>query len=85
MVTVGNPGNANDVTGFGAVPYEFRIMAYEWTNTQYVTFLNSVDPEGTNPNAIYSPAMDTDARGGISVASNAPNGSKYFAKPNMGN
>jgi formylglycine-generating enzyme required for sulfatase activity len=85
MVTVGNPGNANDVTGFGAVPYEFRIMAYEWTNAEYVTFLNSVDPDGANPNAIYSPAMDADARGGISVASNAPSGAKYFSKPNMGN
>jgi sulfatase modifying factor 1 len=89
-VTVGDPGNAADTTGVpnpvGAVAYEFRIMRTEWTNDQYVDFLNAVDPEGLNPYGIYrSPQMGSDARGGINFSSTNTNGSKYSSKPNMGN
>jgi hypothetical protein len=41
-VTVGDPGNPADVTGFGAVPYVFQIAKHEVTNEQYVEFLNAV-------------------------------------------
>lgn len=42
-VFVGHPGNAADAsTGFGSVPYEFRIGKYEITIGEYVVFLNSV-------------------------------------------
>ena len=83
-VTVGDPGNAADDTGYGAVSGEFRIMQFEWTNSQYVEFLNAVDPSGTNPNAVYNADMGSSARGGISFDSGAASGSKYAVKPNMG-
>ena len=54
MVTVGNLGNANDTTGYGAVNYEYQIGKYDVTIGQYTTFLNAADPNGTNPNGIYN-------------------------------
>ena len=40
-VTVGHPENPSDSTGFGKVPYEYRIGKYEVTNAEYCEFLNS--------------------------------------------
>jgi sulfatase modifying factor 1 len=42
LVPVGNPGNAPDTTGYGAVPYEYQIGKYEVTIGQYAAFLNAV-------------------------------------------
>ncbi len=86
MVTVGDPGNTADTSpaGYGAVATSFQIMKYEWTNSQYVDFLNSVDPSGANPNSVYHLNMGSSARGGISFTSGAASGSKYAAKSNMG-
>jgi sulfatase modifying factor 1 len=83
-VTVGDPGNAADTTGYGAVADSFQIMKFEWTNSQYVQFLNAVDPSGMNPNAIYNINMGSNLWGGISFTSGASDGSKYAAKTNMG-
>ncbi|MDA1200348.1 MAG: SUMF1/EgtB/PvdO family nonheme iron enzyme [Planctomycetota bacterium] len=83
-VTVDDPGNVADDTGYGAVTDSFQIMKYEWTNSQYVDFLNAVDPNGTNPNFVYHTVMGYDARGGISFAGGNAAGSKYAAKTNMG-
>ncbi len=87
-VTVGDPGNAADTTGIpnpaGAVATAFQIMKYEWTNSQYVEFLNAVDPNGTNPNSVYNINMGSNARGGISFDTNASAGSKYAARTDMG-
>jgi formylglycine-generating enzyme required for sulfatase activity len=66
------------------VATSFQIMKFEWTNSQYAGFLNSVDPNGTNPNSVYNASMGSDARGGISLTSGAAAGSKYAAKTNMG-
>jgi hypothetical protein len=33
------------------VNYEYQIMTFEWTNAQYVAFLNAIDLQGTNPNS----------------------------------
>ena len=41
LVTVGDPGNAADTNGFGAVPYPFQISKHEVTTAQYVAFLNA--------------------------------------------
>lgn len=83
-VTVGDPGNTNDTTNRGAVATSFQIMKYEWTNSQYVDFLNAVDASGTNPNSVYNTAMGSDVRGGISFTSGASLGSKYATKTDMG-
>jgi len=82
-VTVGDPGNAADTTGYGAVAASFQIMKYEFTNQQYVEFLNAVDPNGTNPNSIYNASMGSNARGGINFTSGTTAGSKYASKTNM--
>jgi formylglycine-generating enzyme len=85
-VTVGDPGNTADTApaGYGAVATSFQIMKYEWTNSQYVDFLNSVDANGANPNSVYNTSMGSDARGGISFTSGAASGSKYAARSSMG-
>jgi formylglycine-generating enzyme required for sulfatase activity len=83
MVTVGNPGNANDpATGsvYGRVDYSYQIGKYDVTIAQYTAFLNAADPTGTNPNGIYKGQMDTDRNNaGISFDAGALSGSKYAA------
>lgn len=58
LVTVGNPGNAADTTGFGAVNYEYQIGMYDVTIGQYVEFLNAV--ARTDSYGLYSLMMATD-------------------------
>jgi formylglycine-generating enzyme len=82
-VTVGDAGNAADDTTYGAVAEDFRIMKYEWTNSQYVEFLNAIDPQGTNPNSVYNATMGSNARGGI-TNTGTTDGSRYAFKSNMG-
>jgi sulfatase modifying factor 1 len=82
-VTVGDPGNAADTTGFGAVTSTFKIMTFEFTNSQYAAFLNAVDPDGTNPNSIYNGDMGSNVRGGI-TNTGTTSGSRYAVKSNMG-
>jgi len=61
-VTVGDPGNPGDTevmsdgtTGYGAVPYIYRISKYEVTNAQYAEFLNAVAK--TDTNGLYNATM----------------------------
>jgi sulfatase modifying factor 1 len=82
-VTVGDPGNAADDTTYGAVADSFQIMKYEWTNSQYVQFLNAIDPDGVNPNDVYNANMGTSALSGISFDTNSSSGSKYAVRANM--
>ncbi|MBE7498372.1 MAG: SUMF1/EgtB/PvdO family nonheme iron enzyme [Verrucomicrobiaceae bacterium] len=82
---VGNAGNANDSTGYGAVDYDYMIGTYEVTNAQYAAFLNAVDPGGTNTLSLYNGNMGSTARGGISFISGNAAGSKYQVKANMDN
>lgn len=81
---MGDPGNAADITGYGAVAGSFRIMTFEFTNSQYTEFLNAIDPAGSNPNSVYSSNMGTGSLGGISLNLGAPTGSRYAVRPNMG-
>jgi sulfatase modifying factor 1 len=63
MVTVGNPGNANDpATGslYGGVAYEYQIGKYAVTIGQYTAFLNSV--ARTDTYSLYSPTLASDPR-----------------------
>ncbi|MEM9645126.1 MAG: SUMF1/EgtB/PvdO family nonheme iron enzyme [Planctomycetota bacterium] len=84
-VSVGNAGNANDTTGFGRVDYAFNIGKYEVTNTQYVEFLNSADPQGTNSLGLYNAQMTTHPSGGILRDTTAAAGSRYRLKSGRGN
>lgn len=54
-VTVGDPGNTADTTGYGAVAEAFRIGKYEVTIGQYVEFLNAV--AAADPYWLYSDDM----------------------------
>jgi sulfatase modifying factor 1 len=47
MVTVGDPGNADDTTGYGSVGYEYQIGKFEITIGQYAAFLNAVAKSDT--------------------------------------
>ena len=78
---VGDPGNAVDATGYGAVSNTFQIMRYEFTNQQYAEFLNSV--AATDPYSLYNQNMGNDARGGI-TRSGESGAYSYAAKTSMG-
>jgi formylglycine-generating enzyme required for sulfatase activity len=58
-VHVGNPGNANDTTGFGGVAYEYKVAQNETTVGDYVQFLNAVAK--SDPYALYNPSMGSDS------------------------
>jgi formylglycine-generating enzyme required for sulfatase activity len=58
MVTVGNPGNANDTTGYGAVGYSYQIAKYDVTIGQYTEFLNAV--AATDTYSLYADSMSYD-------------------------
>ena len=85
-VTVGDPGNAADTApaGYGDVAATFQIMKYEFTNQQYVDFLNSVATV-SDPYNYYAPtAQGGDPRCGV-IRSGAAGSYVYSVKPNMGN
>ena len=42
FVTVGDPNNAPDTTGYGTVSYSYKISKYEITVAQYYGFINSI-------------------------------------------
>lgn len=57
-VTVGNPGNADDFTGYGGVSYVYNIGVKEVNLFQYSTFLNAV--AATDTYELYNTGMETD-------------------------
>ena len=56
-VTIGNPGNADDTTGFGGVGYTYNIGTYEVTLNQYTSFLNAV--AATDTYGLYTTSFAT--------------------------
>ena len=58
MAPVKHSGNPPDSTGFGAVPYDFRIGKYEVSIAQYCAFLNAVAK--SDPHSLYNSLMATD-------------------------
>ena len=60
MVTVGNPGNANDTGGTqnGAVAYSYQIGTYDVTIGQYAAFLTAV--AATDTYSLYNSSMGSD-------------------------
>ena len=57
-VTVGNPGNPNDSTGYGGVATTYAIGKYEVTLNHYREFLAAVAV--TDTYGLYNPSMGTD-------------------------
>ena len=84
-VTVGDAGNAADTdpAGFGDVSTAFQIMKYEFTNQQYVDFLNSVATVSDTVNYYAPVAQGGDARCGV-IRSGAAGSYVYSVKENMG-
>jgi sulfatase modifying factor 1 len=80
-VTVGDAGNAADTTTYGAVADAFRIMKFEFTNSQYAEFLNSV--AATDTYSLYDAGMGSNPIGGI-TQSGPPGTFTYAVKSNMG-
>jgi formylglycine-generating enzyme required for sulfatase activity len=56
MVTVGDPGNAADTTGYGGVGYTFQMGKYDVTAAQYAAFLNAVATT-SDPYGLYNSNM----------------------------
>jgi formylglycine-generating enzyme required for sulfatase activity len=84
-VTVGDAGNVADTdpSGFGDVAAPFQIMKYEFTNQQYVDFLNSVATV-SDPYNYYAPtAQGGDPRCGV-TRSGVAGSYVYSVKANMG-
>jgi len=54
-VTVGDTGNAQDKTGYGAVAYEYQIAKFETTVGQYAEFLNDV--AANDSHGLWNPSM----------------------------
>lgn len=68
LVTVGDADNASDVTGYGAIPYEYKIGKFEVTNEEYCEFLSAVaksDPHGLYDSRMDEWNPDADRWGGI--------------------
>ena len=86
-VPIGNANNPIDETvvsdgstGYGSVPYNYRISTYEVTNAQYVDFLNAVG--ASDPHALYNAKMGSNPRGGI-IQSGESGSYRYSLKANM--
>ena len=64
MVTVGDPWNPPDTSGYGTVRNVYYIGKYEVTNAEYSEFLNAV-AAGADPNDLYDNKMGSGISGGI--------------------
>jgi formylglycine-generating enzyme required for sulfatase activity len=78
-VTVGDPGNAADITGYGAVSNVFAIGKYEVTIGQYNTFLNGVASVTSDSYIVnlWNASMATD----LNIAGISRSGSGTLADP----
>ena len=78
-VTIGDPGNAADTTGYGAVADVFAIGKYEVTIGQYNTFLNTVASVTSDSYIVnlWSASMTSD----LNIAGISRSGSGSLASP----
>jgi formylglycine-generating enzyme required for sulfatase activity len=82
LISIGNPGNNHDNTGFGAVGYKYKIGKYPITNSIYCDFLNL--KAQSDPYGLYNTNMQTQIPGGI-LRSGVSGSYTYSVKTNMGN
>jgi len=54
-----DPLNSASVPGIGSVSTEYKIATKEVNLIQYTEFLNAVDPDGLNSQALYNANMET--------------------------
>jgi formylglycine-generating enzyme required for sulfatase activity len=80
-VSIGDPGNAADTTGYGSVAYTYQISNYEVTNAQYAEFLNA--KAVADPLELYNTEMGS-GYGGI-ARSESPGSYRYSAIPGREN
>jgi formylglycine-generating enzyme len=81
-VPVGNAGNANDSTGFGAVGYGYSMGKYEVTLNQYCAFLNAVGV--TDTYGLYNANMATSPYG-AGISRSGASGSYSYSVIGSGN
>lgn len=82
-VTVGDIGNSNDATGYGAVSYSYKICKYLLTNDEYCIFLNAKQAV-SDTYQLYSDQMNIERVGGIN-RTGSPGSYTFTVKSNMGN
>ena len=73
--------SATSCMGVGAVPYTFDIGELEITTSQWVTFLNTVDPTGSNNNNLWDVAESASVwpkYGSINRDLRATPGQRYY-------
>ncbi|MEZ5384185.1 MAG: SUMF1/EgtB/PvdO family nonheme iron enzyme [Prosthecobacter sp.] len=82
-IRVQDAGNVSD-GGVGSVAYDYRIGAYEVTNTEYAIFLNAV--AGIDTHNLWNVGMGANLEGGISRSGSGTVGDPYFywVRANMG-
>ena len=74
------PASAPSCLTVGGVKYTYGIGEFEITVSQYVTFLNTVDPEGKNLRQLYDDNMNPTVwpkYGSIGYSSSAASGAHY--------
>ncbi len=81
-VTVGDPGNAADTTGYGSVDYTYNIGKYDVTAAQYCDFLNAV--AATDTYGLYNASMSSYSGCGI-TRTGAPGAYTYSVASNSVN
>ena len=77
--------NTADSNGKGYVDYDFKMCDTQITNSNYVEFLNYLDPNGTSGSQYYSMTNSNSPNRGIKLDSSRAIGLKYYAESNMGN
>jgi formylglycine-generating enzyme required for sulfatase activity len=81
-VPVGDPGNAADTTGYGAVGYVYKMDKYDVTTAQYTQFLNAV--AATDTYSLYSPFMANDLPT-VGITRSGSSGSYSYSVKGNGN
>jgi len=86
-VTIGAPHNPADTrvmgdgtSGYGSVPYTYRISRFDVTNAQYAEFLNA-KARVSDPYLLYVPTMDhaQGLRTGTGIVRSGPAGDYHYA------
>jgi len=82
FVSVGDPGNVSDTTGYGAVSYNYQIGKYDVTNAQYAEFLTDKATD-SDPYGLWNNGMSMFPSSGINRSGTGPY--TYSVKPGQGN